>query len=783
MAQYTYSVSANFPHGVLIGQLTTEIIAAIPTPAFVDASENGNVVVISFQASLPDVSVLDNVIASHVPVYYDYISPYLKNNVVTNKIDGSEYRYFGNDKIEIIISKDSQCHYNSIAAAIADNNIPNQVFVVYPGTYVENNPLILPSGTTLVSIGSTATTIIVAQNPGADLLVLNQKCKVFGITFYGAYYPGSRGIYFDASLGGGTGQFSVIGECFVSDCDIGVECDGKNIAGVADTLYCDKFVVSTTNLATSKGIHCHSGGQFITTTCYANGSPTYPIAQAYCCVGQGSKISLATASVWFCGVGLFIDNLGEAEIALLNLQYNNVGARIGPTGVTSRLSATSLIFRNSITYDVDIQATGANVEIYSSFLDDAKLNNPNDVNITVRYNANKFGSYYQTMLGDVQIGSPFQPSKFAAGEGLFVNSNIVILSNDNLEIGSWLNNTAIALLADGAPFDIFQTTSSGNCIYFGSTKFIFGFKISILTATSSIVSQSDAVWEYWNGSSWIQFKVLQTYPDTRHTYINSFLSLQSKFHIRFGLTSDTPFALKTLNGFSKYWVRLRVTNTLPSLPTGNYVKIHTSATVINSDGFLESFGMARTFKNKELSTYPDTSLSLPASQELFFAPGLNSSKTYNIFADSVLTRVGFSFKMPIGIDISFPIKINIGFVCDSSSAGNVEWTLRYTYSNTNTNVYLNSTDAQTTPNPDMVTITKITSIASSTNKTNLNDTITIDCSSISSNPSTTDKYYFYGTLTRDATTKVTDTYVGNIVLIGLDCDYVIWSSGGYLSGF
>jgi len=783
MAQYTYSILIDFPHGINGGQLSIEIIKAIPTPVLVDVSINEDVVVISFQASLPDLSVLNGVVAAHVPEYYNYISTYLKNDVATNKIGDSEYKYFGNDKLEIIISKNSQSHYNSIKEAIIDNNIPNQIFVIYPGTYVENNPLILPEGATLVAIGSATTTLIVAQNPNSDLIVLNQKCKLSGITFYGAYGTGSRGIYFDSSQSGGNGQFSIIGECVVLDCNIGVECDGKNITAGSDTIFCDKFVVGTKYLATSKGIYCHSGGQFITTTCYAYGSPTNSIAQAYCCVGQNSKISLSNASVWFSGIGLFLDNLGEAEISLLNLQYNNIGAIVGPNGLASRLSATSIIFRNSTTYDVDIQAIAANVEIYSSFLDDAKLNNPNNVNITVRYNASKFGSYYQTIIGDMQIGSPFQPSKFAAGEGLFVNSGISILSNDSLEVGTWIDNTSIALLSNGNPFSLFQTTSAGNCMYFGSSKLIFGFKINITTPTLSVIFQTDAVWEYWNGTSWVGFKVLQTYPETRNVYINSFISLQSKFHIRFGLTQSTPFSLKNLNGNSKYWVRLRIVNNIPSLPYGDYIKIHTSATVINSDGFLEFFGMARTFKNKELITYPDKSLPLPTSQEIFFSPGLSSSKNYNVFANLALTRVGFSFKMPIEIDISFPIKLNIGFVCEDPSDGYIEWVLNYTYSNTNTDIYLNSTDAQTNPNPNSLTLSKLTQVFSNTNKANLNDVIVIDCSTISSNPSTNNKYYFYGTLSREATTKVTDTYNGNVTLISVDYDYVVWSSGGHLLSF
>lgn len=784
MTQYPYSVSANFPNGILVSQLTQEIIDAIPTPELYDISVVGDAVTISFSASIPDVTVLNTVVANHVPVYYDYISPYVVDNVVTNKINNTEYSYFGNNKFSIIISQNGQSYYSTLGAAIADNNIPDQVFVMYPGTYIENNPLILPPGATIISTGSAVNTVLVSQNPALDLIVLNQNCKITGFTMVGSTGTGARGIYYDATQNA-SGSFSAIKECYIVNCNIGVECDGKNTMGLVDTLYASELVIAAKNNNTDKGVYCHSGAQFIGNVCYVYGVPsTYTVDSAYYCYGAGSKMTLVTASVWYCGIGLHIDNLANTEISVLNIQNNNIGCRIGSTGATTRLSASSLIFGGSATYDLEIQPTGANVEIYSSFLDDAKLHNPNDVNISIKYNAAQFGSYYQTILGDVQVGSPYSPSKFAAGEGLYINTGVAVLSNSNLESGTWVDNTVIALSSDSIPFDMFQSTAVDNCFYLGSRSFMYGFKINITTPVSSVIPQSYLTWEYWNGSAWVSFKAMQTYPATRNVYISSFLSLLSKFHIRFGLTSDTPFAMKTLNGMSLNWVRLRIATTLPSLPMGEYIKLHTSSAVINSNGYLEYFGNSRVVKNNELTWLPDASLTLPPQQEIFFSPGLTSSNQYNSFLDSVLTRVGFSFRMPIEMDISFPMKINIGFVCDSASTGDIQWTLQYTFSTTNTPMYLNATDAALNPNPNAVTVTKITSMPANNDKLNLNETFVIDSSLISSNPSTNVKSFFYATLTRDAqVSNGLDTYPGGAFLMTLDFDYIVWSSGGYILGF
>lgn len=782
---YTKSLLTDFPSGLIADQLMTTISSDILTPTLQTISVIDDVVSIIFDTILPDESVLTNIITNYIPINYDYTTPYLVNNVLTNKVGVNEYKYFGNERSEIIISQDSQSHYNTLSAALADNNTPNQVFLIYPGTYIENNPIILPSGTTVKSVGSVSNTILYAQDYTKDLIHVAQKCKLYGLTCAGSYGSGSRGIYFDGSLSGG-GNITVISECFIVDSDIGIECDGKDIV-MPDTLFCEKLIVSATTHTLSKGVYCHSGGQIVASIAYVYGVPGYfPILNAYDCQGTGSKISLSTSSVWFCGKGLFLDNNGNAEISLLNAQYNNIAVQIGSTGTLSRLSTTSLVMKNSTTYDLDIQAMNANVEIYSSFLDDSKLNNPNKVGIIIRYNSKVYGSCYSSVLGDSQFGSAEIPTKVGFGEGLYINNGIVILTNDNLESGTWINNTSAALMSmdptqslDG--FNLFQSIGVDNCLYFGSNYDIFGFKINITVPTTLLVQLEDIVWEFWNGTSWIQFYTMATYPDYPcYTYDKCFVSLLSKFNIRFGLTTTAPFENKTLNGFNKKWLRLRVVNALPSIPVGGYVKIHTNSTRINNDGFIEYFGNARLNNIMNLHTYPSNSTL--GNGELYLDQTLSILKSTNVFTSNVLTRIGFNFKMPIQIDTGFPIKLNLSFVGDNATAGNVYWTFRYTYSTANSPIYLNLTDSINNPDTNIITINKTTIIGANQNNKDLRETIDIDVHAIPGNPSTNINYIFYGSLERNANVG-SDTYPGNIVMSYMDCNYISWSSGGHLLGF
>jgi hypothetical protein len=783
MTTYYRSLVNDFPNGLINSQLMSAISAIISTPVLESMTVIGDVVSITFDGVLTDETPLNTIISTYTPITYDYATPYIINNVLTNTVGNTVLKYFGNERSEIVISKDSQSHYNSISAALADNNSENQIFVVYPGTYIENNPIMFPAGTTIKSLGSASNTIIVAQDYTKDLIHLNQKCKISCFTLAGAYASGSRGIYFNGSLSGGSGQITIVSECMIADCDIGLEVDGGDSI-MADTLFAEKIIVSATTHTLSKGIYCHSAGQFVTSISYVVGVPGYfPVLNAYDCQGEGSKISLSTSSVWFCNKGLFVDNNGNAEISLLNAQYNNIAVQIGPNGSTSRLSTSSLVIKNSTSYDIDIQAVNANIEIYSSFLDDSKLNNPNDINIIVKYCSKLYGQAWTTNLGDFSVGSPMIPSKIGMGEGLYLNSGIVILTNDNLSSGTWIDNTYNALISDPGMlgFNLFQSVNTNNCLYIGSDKDIFGLKINVLTVTSSITVLSDIIWEFWNGTNWIEFYVMQTYPDYPcHTYEDAFISLLSKFNIRFGLTSTAPFASLTLNGFNKKWLRIRIVNPLSSIPVGGYIKIHTNATRVNSDGFTELFGNARTNTILAIQHYPANTAS--GNHAFYLNENLSLLKYNNIFAYNSFYSIGFNFKMPISIDTSFPIKLNISFIGDNNASGDVYWTLRYTYSTENTPIYLTLLDSQNNPNANILTINKKTSLTTNQNNKDRREIINIDVHTIPANPSSNMNYIFYGCLERNGGQGL-DSYPGNIIMTHIDANYINWAYGGHLLGF
>lgn len=770
---YTYYKSTHFLDDLYPTQLLNEINALIAIQV-IAINIIGDNVDITFASELLDQTVLDGIVAAHVPTIVTYQTPYPDNHLLKVNPAGTIYTYFGTQQKEIHISKDTSTAYKSLGEAIAANNSPNGVFVIHPGTYIENNPIVIPNGSSIKSSGTASNTTIIAQNPNADLVVLGINCRLFGIALFGAYGAGSRGIYFNGAQSGGVGRFSVLGEVIVTNCDICIENNGNNGAGFVDTLFVDKVLVKANVRSLSKGIYCRNGGQIISTSSYISGVPGYfAFANAYQCDGATSRLSLIASSAWFCNTGLFLDDSGSVEISVLSLNANVTGVKFGTIGTCSA-TINSLTIKNSVQHDLSILGTTANLSIYTSFLDDSKFNNPNDVRINMKYNSEKYGSYYQTYLGNVQVGSAFKPSRIGMGEGMNNTVGLVVLENDNLESGTWVNTTSNALNTTG--FNMFSTPAVDGSLYIGSDSDIYGIVLVVVTPTSSVTSMDDIVWEYWDGASWIQFNVMQTKAETPYSTIgDSFMSSASSYQIRFGLSSSNTFATKILNGLNKKWVRLRIVNNLVSIPISRSLKLHVNSTRVGVDGFTEYFGNSRSVKNMPIEYIGYSENSSLANQSFFVAKNLGIGGVKNSFPVGTQYGLGFCMKLPYDIDISFPIKLNLAFVGNNENAGIANWILRYNMTTANDDIYLDYGDSPLNLSTTQTTSSMVSFGANQHNKDkrtslriNINKVLPV-----------TPNYIIWLSLERDPG----DTYSGAMNLIMMESEYVSWNNGKHLSYF
>lgn len=777
--KYTYNQNTDFGYIPDIKQLSEQLEKIND---FISVSKHGDLVDVLFSSSLSiaDRNLLESIIQNHEPREPVsnpdlYVEP--GSDLVRFKLDNDSSRFLGKKRNEIFISKESQADYNSIKQAVSENFFPDMVYKVYPGVYIEDNPIILPRGATLDAEGSAGNTYIIAQNPDKDVIVLSAWCKVWGFSIHDAYMSGAHGAYYQA---GTEGAFAVLHECLIRNCNIGVEVDGT---GGFDSLVLTYVIIHPTVAPTSKGVVLHSGGQIISLNTRVTGLPppyNIPIQTAFEARDPNTKLSLTTTSIYYCNDAIYMDNGAEVEITLLTCVSHNRGIIIGPNGI-SILKAAFMNLTNIKKYDIDIEATDARLEINSGYITEKKVNNPNKVRINARFHGENAGKRYQSITGDVHLGSVIEPTKVTIGEGKYNDISMVILCNDNFDEGTWVDKTSEAISYEGSTFPLFCATNIGVCTYIGSATCIPGIKINITTATTSMVDLDDIVYEYWNGSQWEQFNVMALEANSPYYGVEkAFISYSGKFNMRFGVTYNPVCPSKILNGIENKWIRMRIVNDIPSQPVAEYIKIHTNNTTINKDGFTEYFGDARSVAilNGNLSNVHPTH-NMPVNTGLYMAKTFGAMYEHNGFLDGSKSSIIYNTKTPKNIDISFPIKIKFSVLGDLTTTGNVEFKIKYVFSSVNTHIYTNIDDAS-----DDIGDTISTSIEITQGYKQYNIEIPLDIHRIFINNRSGNNHILWIQLERDATPEnVNDTYIGNVTLVQLGLYYIEWCNGGHISSF
>jgi len=684
---------------------------------------------------------------------------------------------------KIIISQDGQSDFTNITDALTENaGKYNTVFQIYPGTYVETNPIVLPVGCVLSSVGTAGNVVIVGNDPTKDMFYLSSWSKLYGILSVGYATAGCRAVYFNGSYG--NGSMTDIQDCIFQNYDIGIEVEQG-----PDTLLLRSCIITASTASLSKGVYIHSGGLIIANRTMITGvAPYYLYEYGVHCTGLTTKLSLTSGAIYLCTHGLFGEDQPMYEVSLITIRYCVNGITVGSVlpGAIWRLSALNI--QDSTTYDLNVLSTSGDINIFSGQLDDAKVYNPNKVNINARYQYVAQNKNVCTTTGDIKYGTVLSPTIVAIGEGRYDNISNYCLSNSNLEVGTWVDNTDAALQTDANNFNLFQAVTAGNCYYIGSPRPILGLRIHISTAVTSIVPINDLIYEYWNGTSWVSFYTLQSYAlRPFYTYVNNHcISIADKFNVRFGLTSDTPFATKTLNGLTLNWIRVRIINNIASIPVVEYIKLHCSHIEFGGDGFSEYFGNARTVVALPWKLETSSSVSsLLGNKELFLSKTLSIGKKNNTFAFDALSKIGIGGFLPEDIDISFPIKIRLSFIGDSNTAGDVEWKIDMSHTIVDSDIFDNSIDAPTNPSNNTTT-TIITSIPINKKNKEIRETLPVNIYELYVNPKPDDgdQSHLWMNLQRDAQVSNTnDTYPGNIYIVNFEIKYIRWCSGDHLLSF
>lgn len=783
---YSYTTT-DFFSGLDLSQLQAEIIAniAITTPiSYINS--NADDIDIIFQASLsaPELTELNDVIIpNHVPIPPK--QPVIlerdpSSDIITAQLLTGIGYFPALYSQTVYISQESKSgQYTTIRAALDANTLPNTIFIVQPGTYIENNPLILLISSVLMGAGTTTQTTIVAANPSSDIIVMNPWSKIDSVVITGA--TSAKGIYFDGSLAP-EGGYALFEECIITNCDIIVHAEnGPNtLLG-----YRSLISASSSGSSPSKGLYASAGAQMTLSSISVSGStsPYVPIMDGIVSEGAGTKISLSTSNVYICNRGVVQDDNGEIELNLLTARGNVTSFYIGPIGTNCKIRANSFSMLESVLYDVDIQATEADIGLFSSEIDESKINNPNHIKFINQSHTNKYHKIFKTHAGDIRFGGRGQKTTVSIGGGKYDDSKMIVLTNDNLESGTWINQTAAAKDFEVPGFDIFQSTAINNCCYIGRDNTLVGCKMNITTATSLTTTKDDLIWEYWDGSSWVPFNVLVTQSEMPFYYMmDSVVSTLGKYHVRFPIKSSDPQPTKDLNGHNLKWVRMRVVNTLSNIPHTKYVKLHVNQRKINSAGFVEKFGDGR-ISMRLPWTINDTepANSSPDNQDVYLSDKLGVGRIENRFKNGVVDRLGANIFLSEDLDNSFPMKLKFAIIGDSSTDGDVEFVARWNTSNVGSSIYRTTASAPSVSTGEKFASTIITITDADTE---YRGEIELDLNRVNPYPSSGTAEMLWLSFERNATGgNANDTYPGNVTISQISPFYIAWREGGFIDAF
>jgi hypothetical protein len=642
--------------------------------------------------------------------------------------------------------------------------------------YFEDNPIILPYGCSVISYGTFGNTILIAKNADRDMFVLGDWCYLKGISIVGAYENNARAIYYDGTIKNNSRAMILISECAINNCCVGIEIEnGENLAIL-------NMVYVSSSIAMEAGLYAHSGAQVVAYWLSINGiSGKNNISYGIWCTDINTKVTCLSTGLYYCSYGLYINNDGTIHASQMLTDCNVNDVVIGPVGSSSYFNGSSLYVANSIKNSLDIMAKNCTINIESGNFQKVMINNPNNVKFHMDINVAAVHNY-QLIYGDVWYGSTTEQSTLAVGQGKFNFNGVVLLTNTNLDSGTWTDLSAHVTTEDG--FGLFQGTSVGNCFYVGTYVQPTALKFCVVTPTPSKIKKNDLVFEYLTTNSYwkaINIMQMQSSPPMKFCE-DSIVNYVGNFFVKFGLFPNSPFINAIYNNYPRQWIRIRVASPLPGIPIVEYVKVCTNNTQIRSDGFMHYFGTGSKvacfdIEISDMYVFHDV---ISCDQEICACKNLLARKKNNSFKLGTISSLYTQWNIPSNIDISFPMKIKFIYVVDDNTTGNVQITFSYAFTTLNDPLFLNIDDVPHNLSTKCNSVVKTLNIPLNSSNVELHDEILLNVNEIN----LTYDSLMWIKIERNATTDhIGDNYAGNFNLVRLTGKHIIWCDGCHISSF
>ena len=570
------------------------------------------------------------------------------------------------------------------ASTIATSTNPITV-VVYPGTYLEDNPLVIPDYVSIQSFGGQFTTAVGALN--ADVIFqCGYRSIVKGITVQAvasAGYIGTTGFYITKPLG-------VIEDCIVVNCENGVWSDGV----LADsTVILDFAVLNFTTSKVVRGYYATDNSRLVIKTSLTNSAnPSNLIDYGLYC--DNAIIYCSATNFSECDIAIYCDNGGVIELNSAYIYDGNKGLVIGSNGSNSDINANGVEIASTVSDEhVTIESITGHIDLIGSYESYKRSIVSGGAFHSLAQDNSTMGS---TLIGNTKVENRFDigiPAKRELGLdiGVDIGTGEAYLKDrfggDVVEYWTYdasavsgsrftrMANNAGTILAD-----------NGDALIVGGRYDYSSLMVDISQAAN--LGSASIVTEHWDGSNWVEHYVA-TYnrSDFTHRQNDFFQNIETQY-IEHGtdVYDDWASADNVLDeipswdlGTDMYAIRFR--NNGGSLVTPAIIsngKVKADNFSVQVSGEAVSWGRNRISEavTVEASAWDPDSTNPPSFVDVIVTSNI-SLTNHPSFLNNSLCKASVFTKVPLWADTSTPLTVNAGMFCPTSDiSADSNFTLR-----------------------------------------------------------------------------------------------------------
>lgn len=699
---------------------------------------------------------------------FETLTEYINTENFSEKllyVDGST----GNDGTGDGTSRNPYATIEHTLDQITDSSsISRYCILVAPGIYMLNNPVQLKAYVSIRSIGGNTTTRLEATNSSQDLFTDDGLTELSGLTL--AEVEGASNYAIRATSSGPL----VFKDISILNCSNGILLN--NVASRLEifNITCLNFTKATTNFLESQaGIINVRNPQILVASLgienmlYANGASAI--------INSSNAVSIIS------GVtnGLHSVNNGTIVFSSTLLSGCSNGVRTNSGG---QIRGSVISISNTVVNDVLVESVNDQVNLNTGELNINKVFTPSWDNVFLEMTSFETGDEGSFFSKEISVGVPEKGRESVFGEGDSTSRGMMAYSYDG---AVFTDVSHIAESPSGSTFSFPTTTNSGYYLSWdletsSDYKRPAGFKINVATPLEN--GTGSYVMEFWNGSSWQEFNYLVT--DAGNPYIShtkNFDSLsggyQIRFDIRLALSNNWIKNDPVTSGTERYWVRFRIVDSITTSPNIENIKLHTSRTEFNDDGWQEFFGLARPIKlipwDWGLVQAANNS---PANQDLFYSDSLAIGRIENNFVAGTVDKAGLTAQLPLDADTSCPLVLSWSFIKEDNSPGDIRWEVAYGYTKDGDSVSISTGGAPPIGATEKTEVL-IQDVQGSA-EIQFTATVLLDISEINSRKEDNSFDTLWLTLRRVGN-DATDTYPDDIDIINIFANYFSWSNGGH----